>query len=265
MSMMGELKFFLGLQVHQSPRSIFICQSQYAIKLLKKHGMDECVSMSTPMAIERLDANLQGTPTDQTTYHRMIGELIYLTASRPDISFATFICARYQARHTVKHLKEVKRIFRCLRQSYNMGLWYLRDSGFELIAYSNANHAGFIMVQPQRQADIHQDELCPPNKRYALMDANKKIDIEHLLCLNESKILANILQNHLLRFSIVDSPTLKQNDNQNDPDTRLEPKSNKESQEAEITAAVQPVNVNEEEEESAEDDYELRRREKGSM
>ncbi|GJX96150.1 retrovirus-related pol polyprotein from transposon TNT 1-94 [Tanacetum coccineum] len=112
MSMMGGLKFFFGLHVHQSPRGIFISQSQYAIELLKKHGMDECVSMSTPMATERLDADLQGTPTDQTTYRRMIGGLMYLTASRPDIAFATFVCARYQARPTVKHLKEVKRVFR---------------------------------------------------------------------------------------------------------------------------------------------------------
>ncbi|GJR10721.1 hypothetical protein Tco_0793373, partial [Tanacetum coccineum] len=59
-----------------------------------------------------LDADLQGTPTDQTTYRRMIGGLMYLTASRPDIAFATFVCAHYQARPTVKHLKEVKRIFR---------------------------------------------------------------------------------------------------------------------------------------------------------
>ncbi|GKF12295.1 hypothetical protein Tco_0050221 [Tanacetum coccineum] len=140
--MMGELKFFLGLQVHQSPRGIFISQSQYTIELLKKHGLDECVSMSTPMATERLDADLQGTPTDQTTYHRMIGGLMYLTASRLDIAFATFVCARYQAQLTVKHLKEVKRIFRYLRQSYNMGLLYPKDSGFELITYSDADHAG---------------------------------------------------------------------------------------------------------------------------
>ncbi|GKD49268.1 hypothetical protein Tco_1278244 [Tanacetum coccineum] len=92
--MMGELKFFLRLQVHQSPRGIFISQSQYAIELLKKHGLDECVSMSTPMATERLDADLQGTPTDQTTYRRMIGGLMYLTASRPDIAFATFVCGK---------------------------------------------------------------------------------------------------------------------------------------------------------------------------
>ncbi|GJZ88772.1 retrovirus-related pol polyprotein from transposon TNT 1-94 [Tanacetum coccineum] len=141
-SMMGELKFFLGLQVHQSPSGIFISQSQYVIELLKKHGLDECVLMSTPMATERLDADLHGTPTDQTTYRRMIGGLMYLIASRPDIAFATFLCARYQACPTVKHLKEVKRIFRYLRQSYNMGLWYLKDSGFELIAYSDTDHAG---------------------------------------------------------------------------------------------------------------------------
>ncbi|GKF98854.1 retrovirus-related pol polyprotein from transposon TNT 1-94, partial [Tanacetum coccineum] len=97
MSMMGELKFFIGLQVHQSPRGIFISQSQYVIELLKKHDLDECVSMSTHMATERLDADLQGTPTDQTTYHRMIGGLMYLIVNRPDIAFATFLCARYQA------------------------------------------------------------------------------------------------------------------------------------------------------------------------
>ncbi|GKD88547.1 hypothetical protein Tco_1364054 [Tanacetum coccineum] len=141
MSMMGELKFFLGLQVHQSPRGIFISQSQYAIELLKKHGLDECVSMSTPIASERLDADLHGTPTDQTTYCRMIEGIMYLTACHPDIAFATFVCARYQACHTVKHLKEVKRIFRYLRQSYNIGLWYPKDFGFKLIAYSDADHA----------------------------------------------------------------------------------------------------------------------------
>ncbi|GKE90611.1 hypothetical protein Tco_1571706 [Tanacetum coccineum] len=104
--------------------------------------MDECVSMSTPMAIKRLDIDLQGTPTDQMTYRQMTGGLMYLKSSRPDIAFVAFVCARYQARPTVKHLKEVKQIFQYLRRSYNMDLWYLKDSGFELISYSDANHAG---------------------------------------------------------------------------------------------------------------------------
>nr|GEX96633.1 hypothetical protein [Tanacetum cinerariifolium] len=122
-SFLIEHHFTKELQVHQSPCGIYISQSQYAIELLKKHGMDDCVSMSTPMATERLDADLQGTPTDQMTYHRMIGGLLYLTASIPVIAFATFVCARYQARLTVKHFKEtmldVKTIAKALQEAYN--------------------------------------------------------------------------------------------------------------------------------------------------
>ncbi|GJS47881.1 hypothetical protein Tco_0598002 [Tanacetum coccineum] len=103
--------------------------------------MEKCDTISTPMATTKLDADLQGIPVDQTKYRSMIGGLMYLTASRPDIAFVTFVSARYQARPTEKHLKEVKRIFRYLRQSINMGLWYTKDSGFELIAYADADHA----------------------------------------------------------------------------------------------------------------------------
>ncbi|GJZ93153.1 retrovirus-related pol polyprotein from transposon TNT 1-94 [Tanacetum coccineum] len=142
MSMTGEMKFFLRLQVHQSPRGIFICQSQYTMDLLKIHGMEKCDTISTPMATIKLEADLQGTQVDQTKYRSMIVGLMYLTASRSDIAFVTFVCARYQAYPTEKHLKEVKRIFRYLRQTINMCLWYSKDSGFELIAYSDADHAG---------------------------------------------------------------------------------------------------------------------------
>ncbi|GKC14672.1 retrovirus-related pol polyprotein from transposon TNT 1-94 [Tanacetum coccineum] len=106
----------------------------------------------TPMATAKLDADSQGIPVDQTKYRRMIGGLMYLTsmigglmyltASRPDIAFGTFVCVRYQARLTAKHLKEVKRIFRYIRQTTNMGLWYSKDSGFELISYLDADHVG---------------------------------------------------------------------------------------------------------------------------
>ncbi|GJY39645.1 retrovirus-related pol polyprotein from transposon TNT 1-94 [Tanacetum coccineum] len=92
----------------------------YGLKQAPRAWMDGCDTISTPMAIARIDADLQRTPTDQTKYHSMIGGLIYLTASRPDIAFATFVCARYQARPTVKHLKYVKRIFRYLKQTYNI-------------------------------------------------------------------------------------------------------------------------------------------------
>ncbi|GKB68054.1 hypothetical protein Tco_0929466 [Tanacetum coccineum] len=89
----------------------------------------------------KLDADLSGKLIDQTDYRSKIGSLMYLTSSRPDIVQAVCYCARYQARPTEKHLKEVKRIFRYLRGTINMGLWYPKDSGFELTAFSDADHA----------------------------------------------------------------------------------------------------------------------------
>ncbi|GJW20489.1 retrovirus-related pol polyprotein from transposon TNT 1-94 [Tanacetum coccineum] len=144
MSMMGELKFFLGIQIHQSPRGIFINQAKYAQEILKKHGMTSCDSIGTPMATKHLDADLSGTPVDQTKYRSMVGALMYLTASRPDIVHATCYCARYQAKPTEKHLIAVKRIFWYLKDSINMGLWYPKDTGFELTAFSDSDHAGCL-------------------------------------------------------------------------------------------------------------------------
>ncbi|GKE43178.1 retrovirus-related pol polyprotein from transposon TNT 1-94, partial [Tanacetum coccineum] len=129
MSMMGEMTFFLGLHVNQSPRGIFINQSNYVLGTLMetKHKFD-------------LDKN--GTLADATKYQSMIGALMYLTSSIPDIVHATCLCARYQAQPTEKHLKEVKMIFRYLRGTVNMGLWYTKDSSFELTGFSDADHAG---------------------------------------------------------------------------------------------------------------------------
>ncbi|GJX34092.1 retrovirus-related pol polyprotein from transposon TNT 1-94 [Tanacetum coccineum] len=138
MSMMGELKFFLGIQIHQSPRGIFINQAKYAQEILKKHGMTSCDSIGTPMATKHLDADLSGTPVDQTKYRSMVGALMYLTASRPDIVHATCYCARYQAKSTKKHLTAVKRIFRHLKDPINMGLWYPKDiGGDKLVSWSS--------------------------------------------------------------------------------------------------------------------------------
>ncbi|GJY33691.1 retrovirus-related pol polyprotein from transposon TNT 1-94 [Tanacetum coccineum] len=143
MSMMGEMTFFLGLQVNQSPCGIFINQSNYVLEILKKYGMETCDPVGTPMEIkDKLDLDKNGTLVDATKYRSMIGALMYLTSSRPDIVHATCLCARYQAKPTEKHLKEVKRIFRYLRGTVNMGLWYTKDSGFELTGFSDADYAG---------------------------------------------------------------------------------------------------------------------------
>ncbi|GKD45869.1 retrovirus-related pol polyprotein from transposon TNT 1-94 [Tanacetum coccineum] len=142
MSLTGEINFFFILQIHQSPQGIFINQDKYALEI---HGMDKCNSLGIPLATKpKLDADLSGTPVDQTRYHSMIGSLMYLTSSRPDIVQAVCYCARYQTRPTEKHLKEVKRIFRYLKGTINMGLWYSKDYGFELTAFSDADHAGCL-------------------------------------------------------------------------------------------------------------------------
>nr|GFB87747.1 uncharacterized mitochondrial protein AtMg00810-like [Tanacetum cinerariifolium] len=123
MSMIGEMTFFLGLQVNQSPCGIFINQSKYVLEILKKYGMESCDPIGTPMEIkDKLDLDQNGTLVDATKYRSMIGALMYLTSSRPDIVHATCLCAQYQANPTEKHLKEVKRIFHYLRGTVNTGL-----------------------------------------------------------------------------------------------------------------------------------------------
>nr|GEU47500.1 hypothetical protein [Tanacetum cinerariifolium] len=141
------LKFLTskGLQIHQSPCGILINQAKYTLEILHKHDVGKGQRIGTPMATKpKLDADLSGNPVDQTDYRSKIGSLMYLTSSRPDIVKAVRFCTRYQSRPTEKHLKEVKRIFRYLRGTINMGLWYLKGSSFELTAFLDADHAGCI-------------------------------------------------------------------------------------------------------------------------
>nr|GEZ56771.1 hypothetical protein [Tanacetum cinerariifolium] len=105
--------------------------------------MESCDPVGTPMEIkDKLDLDQNGTPINATKYHSMIGALMYLTSSRLDIVHATCLCARYQAKPTEKHLKEVKKIFCYLQGTVNMGLWYTKDSSFKLTGFSDAYYAG---------------------------------------------------------------------------------------------------------------------------
>ncbi|GJS55496.1 retrovirus-related pol polyprotein from transposon TNT 1-94 [Tanacetum coccineum] len=143
MSMMRQMSFFLGLQISQSPIGIFLNQSKYASKILKKYGLLSSNSVDTPTVEKnKLEEDLQGTPVDATLYRGMIGSLMYLTSSRPDLIYVVCLCARYQAKPTEKHLNAVKRIFRYLKGTINMGLWYSKDTDMSLTAYSDADHAG---------------------------------------------------------------------------------------------------------------------------
>ncbi|GJV42595.1 retrovirus-related pol polyprotein from transposon TNT 1-94 [Tanacetum coccineum] len=148
MSMMGQMSFFLGLQISQSPRGIFINQSKYASEIIKKYGLHSTDSVNTPMIEnKKLDEDLQGKEVDDILYCGMIGSLMYLTASRPDLNYAVCLCARYQAKPTEKHLQAVNRIFRYLNGTINMGLWYSKDTEMSLTAYADADHAGYYGFQ----------------------------------------------------------------------------------------------------------------------
>ncbi|GJU80066.1 retrovirus-related pol polyprotein from transposon TNT 1-94 [Tanacetum coccineum] len=134
----------LVVQLTNPPCGIFINQSNNVLEILKKYGMETCDPVGTPMEIkDKLDLNKNRTLVDATKYHSMIGALMYLTPSILNIVHATCLCARYQAKPTEKHLKEVKRIFRYgSLVTVNMGLWYTKDYGFELTGFLDADYAG---------------------------------------------------------------------------------------------------------------------------
>ncbi|GKC66123.1 retrovirus-related pol polyprotein from transposon TNT 1-94 [Tanacetum coccineum] len=143
MSMMGKISFFLGLQIFQNPKGIFINKLKYALESLKKYSFDSCDPVDTPIVEKsKLDEDKEGKAVDPSHYRGLIGTLLYLTASRPDLKFTICMCARYQARPTEKHLLTVKRIFRYLRGTVNWGLWYPKDSSIALTAFVDVDHAG---------------------------------------------------------------------------------------------------------------------------
>jgi hypothetical protein len=134
MSMIGELSFFLGLQIKQLKEGTFVCQSKYVNDILKKFGMEDAKPIKTPMATNgHLDLDEGGKLVDLKLYRSMIGSLLYLTASRLDIMFSVCMCTRFQAAPKECHLTAIKRIMRCLNYSLNIGLWYPKGAQFELV------------------------------------------------------------------------------------------------------------------------------------
>ncbi|GJW43338.1 putative ribonuclease H-like domain-containing protein [Tanacetum coccineum] len=143
MSSMGELTFFLGLQVQQKKKGIFISQDKYVHEILKKFNYTDVKSASTPTDLEKpLVKDAEADEVDEHLYRSMIGSLMYLTASRPDIMFAVCACARFQVSPKTSHLLAVKRIFRYLKGKPSLGLWYSKDSPLELVAYTDSDYAG---------------------------------------------------------------------------------------------------------------------------
>src|SRR5579859_2214154 len=143
MSMIRELSFFLGLQIKQLKSGTFINQTKYLKNILKKFGLEDVKPIKTPMPTNgHMDLNGEGKLVDQKLYRSMIGSLLYLTASRPDIMFSVCMCARFQASPKECHLTAVKRILRYLKHIPNIGPWYPKGAQFELIGYSDSDYAG---------------------------------------------------------------------------------------------------------------------------
>ncbi|KAL6328680.1 hypothetical protein AAG906_003365 [Vitis piasezkii] len=155
MSMMGELNFFLGLQIKQLQEGTFINQAKYVRDLLKRFNMEEAKTMKTPMSSSiKLEKDEKGKSINSTMYRGMIGSLLYLTASRLDIMYSVCLCARFQSCPKESHLSVVKRIHRYLKGTMNIGLWYLGDN-FELIGFLDANFADCKVERKNTSGTCH--------------------------------------------------------------------------------------------------------------
>ncbi|GJZ12080.1 retrovirus-related pol polyprotein from transposon TNT 1-94 [Tanacetum coccineum] len=143
MSMMGEWNFFLGLQIKQLDDGIFFNQSKYVKEMLKKFGLEDSKPIKTPMSSKtKLTRDEDSEPIDDTKYRGMIGSLHYLTASRPDVMFSVCLCARFQEAPKTSHLEAMKRIFRYIKGTSHLGLWYPKGTDLETIVYADSDHAG---------------------------------------------------------------------------------------------------------------------------
>src|ERR1044072_6114369 len=143
MSLVGELNYFLGLQVKQMEDSIFVSQSKYARGIVKKFGLDSASHKRTPAATHvKITKDEKGEDVDQSLYRSMIGSLLYLTASRPDISYAVGVCARYQAQPKTSHLMQVKRIIKYVSGTSDYGMLYTHDTTSSLVGFCDADWAG---------------------------------------------------------------------------------------------------------------------------
>ncbi|KAI3788698.1 hypothetical protein L2E82_01471 [Cichorium intybus] len=143
MTDMGKLSYFLGLEVHQSTRGIHMSQQKYATDLLKQFGMMDCKPTSTPMNInEKLTAEDGTGKADARSYRSLIGRLIYLTHTRPDLSFPVGLLSRFMHNPTKQHFGAAKRVLRYVAGTKSFGLWYEQNKEFVLKGYTDSDWAG---------------------------------------------------------------------------------------------------------------------------
>jgi hypothetical protein len=143
MPMMGELTFFLGIQVKQTKQGTFIHQAKYTNDLMKKFNMAELKPVSTPMSsVASLGPDEDGETVDQREYRSIISSLLYLTVTRPDIQFVVGLCACFQASPRSLHRTAVQRNFRYLKHTHEFGIWYSASSSLDLVGFFDVDFAG---------------------------------------------------------------------------------------------------------------------------
>ena len=156
MSLMGELKFFLELQVNQTSNKTYILQTKYMKELLNKFNMDDAKEMKTPIhPTTYLGLDEESKKLYRTQYRAMIGSLLYLTAYRPDIMFSVCLCAKFQKEPRKVILSVVKRIFRYLIGTYNLGLCFKRRKDFGLTSYCDVDYAGDKLEMKSNSGSCH--------------------------------------------------------------------------------------------------------------
>jgi hypothetical protein len=206
---MGELSYFLGFQVKQLTDGTFISQTKYTQDLLKRFGMKDAKPAKTPMGTDiHVDLNKGGKSVDQKAYRSMIGSLLYLCASRPDIMFSVCMCARFQSDPRECHLVAVKRILRYLVATPCFGIWYPKGSTFDLIGYSDSDYVGckvnrkstsgtcqflgrsLVSWSSKKQTSVATGQCCAQLlwMRQTLRDFGYNLSKVPLLCDNESDI-----------------------------------------------------------------------------
>ncbi|WVZ52080.1 hypothetical protein U9M48_003173 [Paspalum notatum var. saurae] len=180
MSLMGELQFFLGLQIKQGPEGTFVHQAKYTRDILKKFDMGDSKPMTTPMSTNTaLDADEDGEAVDQKEFRGMIGSLLYLTATRPDIQFAVCLCACYQASPRTSHRQAVKRIFRGFSDADHAGCRIDRKStsgtcqllGTSLVSWSSRKQASVSL------STTEAEYIAAATKNPVLHSRTKHIDV----------------------------------------------------------------------------------------
>jgi hypothetical protein len=155
-SMIEEITFFLGIQVKQTKKGTFVHQANYTKDLMKKFNMAEINPVSTLMSsTASLGPDEDGEAVDQREYRRMIGSLLYLTVTRPDIQFTVGLCARFQSSPRSSHQTAVQRVFRYLKHTPKFEIWYSASSSLDLVGFSDADFVGCGIDQKSTSGTCH--------------------------------------------------------------------------------------------------------------